>query len=168
MPHYEYRVVPAPTKGQKAKGVRGHENRFAYALQDLMNRMGAEGWEYQRAETLPSEERHGLTSVTTTYRNVLVFRRPVAGTDDAFVTCLLDAPAAPPAPLPAPAASGQQDTPDGFFDRGTDNGVEDAEDLDSPAAALLKARASQMNATPSAPPSPENAEKSGTGPNTAN
>ena len=88
MPHYEYRVVPAPTKGQKAKGVRGHENRFAYALQDLMNRMGAEGWEYQRAETLPSEERHGLTSVTTTYPNVLVFRRPVAGTDDAFVTRL--------------------------------------------------------------------------------
>lgn len=65
MPNYQYRVVPAPQKGLKAKGVRSPEARFSNALEDLMNRMGDEGWEYQRAETLPSLERSGLTKTTT-------------------------------------------------------------------------------------------------------
>lgn len=76
MPVFEYKVVPAPTKGQKAKGVRKPEERFSYALQELMNDLSREGWEYQRAETLPSIERAGLTGSTTEWRNVLVFRRP--------------------------------------------------------------------------------------------
>lgn len=134
MPQFEYRVVPAPAKGLKAKGVRGHEARFAFALQDLMNRMGADGWEYQRAETLPSEERHGLTSTTTTFRNVLVFRRPVEKTPDPAPRLL-----APPDPV-----SIDDTTPEGFFSAARDNGVEDAEDLGGPAAALLKARANQV------------------------
>ncbi|WP_319824257.1 DUF4177 domain-containing protein [Thalassovita sp.] len=75
MPQYEYRVIPAPTKGKKAKGIRGPEARFAHALEETLNQLAAEGWNYLRAETLPSEERHGLTSVSTTFRNVLVFRR---------------------------------------------------------------------------------------------
>lgn len=75
MPHYEYKVVPAPTKGQKAKGIRGPEARFAHAVQELMNAMAEHGWEYQRAETLPSTERAGLTGSTTEWRNMLVFRR---------------------------------------------------------------------------------------------
>ncbi|MGH1426133.1 MAG: DUF4177 domain-containing protein [Pseudooceanicola sp.] len=75
MTSYEYRVVPAPTRGQKAKGVKGPEGRFATAIEDVMNTMSRDGWEYQRAETLPSEERQGLTHSTTTYRNLLVFRR---------------------------------------------------------------------------------------------
>ena len=44
-----------------------------------MNEMAAEGWEYLRAETLPSVERSGLTATTTQWRNVLVFRRSDAG-----------------------------------------------------------------------------------------
>lgn len=78
MQNYEYRVVAAPTRGMKAKGIRSHEARFAHALEDMMNSMAQEGWEYQRAETLPSIERSGLTSSTTTWRNVLVFRRAKA------------------------------------------------------------------------------------------
>lgn len=74
---YEYRVVPAPEKGTKAKGVKAPEDRFALMLEDMMNQFAADGWEYQRAETLPSHERAGLTSSTTVFRNVLVFRRPV-------------------------------------------------------------------------------------------
>ncbi|MDA5094439.1 DUF4177 domain-containing protein [Aliiroseovarius sp. KMU-50] len=72
---YEYRVIPAPTKGQKAKGVKSAEDRFAYAMSEILNQMAADGWDYQRAETLPSEERKGLTGKTTTFRNLLVFRR---------------------------------------------------------------------------------------------
>jgi hypothetical protein len=75
MSTYQYRVVPAPTKGVKARGVKTAEARFAHALEEVMNRMAGDGWEYQRAETLPSLERAGLTSTTTEWRNVLVFRK---------------------------------------------------------------------------------------------
>ncbi len=77
MTRYEYKVVPAPRKGQRGKGVRGTEGKFANALQLLMNEYGAEGWDYQRTDTLPCEERSGLTGRTTTYQNMLVFRRPL-------------------------------------------------------------------------------------------
>lgn len=76
MTGYEYKVVPAPAKGLKAPGIKGAEARFANALEHRMNEMSAEGWEYQRADILPSEERQGLTSTQTVYRTVLVFRRP--------------------------------------------------------------------------------------------
>ena len=79
MGSYEYKVVAAPTRGTRGPGAKGAEGRFALSLEDVMNRMAAEGWEYQRAETLPSEERAGLTNVQTVYRNVLVFRRPRSG-----------------------------------------------------------------------------------------
>ena len=32
---YEYRVIPAPTKGRKAQGIKGAEARFAHALQEI-------------------------------------------------------------------------------------------------------------------------------------
>lgn len=92
MTPYQYKVIPAPTRGQKGKGVKGNDGKFAHALEQVMNDMGAEGWEYQRAETLPSEERSGLTSKTTTFRNVLVFRRPLQVEAAPFEPKLLDAP----------------------------------------------------------------------------
>ena len=75
---FEYKVVPAPAKGTKAKGVKTPQGRFAVTIEQLLNDMGAEGWEFQRAELLPSEERSGLTGSTTNWRNVMVFRRPIA------------------------------------------------------------------------------------------
>lgn len=75
---YEYKVVPAPVRGEKARGVKTTAERFALALTGLMNQMGAEGWLYLRADTLPCEERSGLTGTKTTYQNVLVFRRALA------------------------------------------------------------------------------------------
>jgi len=77
MQRYEYKVVPAPQKGTKAKGAKTVEDRFAVSIEQLLNQMGQDGWEYQRAELLPSEERSGLTSSTVNWRNVLVFRRVV-------------------------------------------------------------------------------------------
>lgn len=79
MQNYEYTVIPAPSRGEKAKGARTGAERFSYALLTEMNRMAANGWEYVRAETLPCEERSGLTSRTTVYHNVLVFRRGLHG-----------------------------------------------------------------------------------------
>jgi len=77
MSQYEYKVVPAPTKGLKSKGVKTSQDRFANALETAMNALGAEGWEYQRTDTLPCEERSGLTGRVTTFQNMLVFRRVV-------------------------------------------------------------------------------------------
>jgi hypothetical protein len=80
MTGFEYKVVPAPKQGLKARGVKTPEDRFAHAMASLMNTLGAEGWDYLRAESLPSEERHGFTGRTTVTQNVLIFRRalPVA------------------------------------------------------------------------------------------
>jgi len=79
MQGYEYKVVPAPVRGEKVKGLKGTEARFAHTLTQLINQLAADGWEYQRAETLPCEERTGLTrSLTVLSVNLLVFRRPLA------------------------------------------------------------------------------------------
>ena len=75
MTHYEYKVVPAPRRGERVKGVRAAEDRFAIALTGIMNTHAAEGWEYQRTETLPSEEREGLMGKATVFQNMMVFRR---------------------------------------------------------------------------------------------
>jgi hypothetical protein len=75
MPQYEYKVVPAPKKGVKSWGMKSSEERFASALSKLMNDHGAEGWEYQRSDTLPCEEKSGFRGKTTVFQNMLVFRR---------------------------------------------------------------------------------------------
>ena len=75
MPTYEYNVVPAPRAADKDKGVKGTGPRFARTLTRLMNDMGADGWEFLRAETLPCDERKGLTGRVETTQHVLVFRR---------------------------------------------------------------------------------------------
>lgn len=72
---YEYRVIPAPVKGTKTKLAKTAPDRFAVTLQEAMNTMSADGWEFVRAENLPSEERSGLTGTKTVYHNMLVFRR---------------------------------------------------------------------------------------------
>ncbi len=78
MQSYEYTVIPAPARGEKERGLKTGAERFAHALTQVMNELARDGWEYWRAETLPAEERTGLTSKTTVYHNLLVFRRPVA------------------------------------------------------------------------------------------
>lgn len=75
MSSYEYTVIPAPDRGEKTKGTKTAAERFSLALASELNRMAADGWDYVRAETLPTEERSGLTSRTNVYHNVLVFRR---------------------------------------------------------------------------------------------
>lgn len=75
MQRYEYKVIPAPKRGEKARGVKSTEDRFALALTQMMNDLGRDGWEYLRADTLPCDERVGLTGTRTTFQNMLVFRR---------------------------------------------------------------------------------------------
>lgn len=112
MPQFEYKVLPAPRRGEKARGVKTTEERYALMLTNLMNEMGRDGWDYVRADTLPVDERVGLTGTKTTYQNMLVFRRPVtevAGTSEvmpAFSSRLVavEPAAAANAPKLGPAA----------------------------------------------------------------
>lgn len=109
MTTYAYKVVPAPKKGQRAKGVKTAEGRFANALEVVMNEMGAQGWEYQRTDTLPCEERAGLTGRTTTFQNMLVFRRAIADTAGLAPRELDPAPVAIAAPAPLPMIATPED-----------------------------------------------------------
>jgi hypothetical protein len=59
MPFYEYKVVPAPERAPKVKGLKGAA-KFASRAGGLMNEYAQDGWEYQRAESLPDEEKKGL------------------------------------------------------------------------------------------------------------
>lgn len=120
MQRFEYRVIPAPLRGEKARGVKSTGDRFALALTNMMNALGAEGWEYVRADTLPCEERTGLTGTKTTFQNLLVFRRAISGAEvlgsSEPVTVALAPPVvqvdsdAPAAAIPAPSVSWPEPT----------------------------------------------------------
>lgn len=127
MPQYEYKVVPAPQRGEKAKGLKTSGERFAHALMGVMNDLGRDGWEYLRADTLPCEERSGLTGKSTTYQNMLVFRREVAA------TALIE----PPKALEAPKVS--DSVPEPANDAGAAE-VDDAAETETQEAPPLAAQ----------------------------
>ena len=148
MQQHEYTVIPAPARGEKTRGARTGAERFAHALTVEINRMAAAGWEYIRAETLPCEERSGLTSRTTVYHNVLVFRRrlPSLATVPEPEAAPRAAPAAPPAPVaespaavPEPAAESRPVL---------------HEELDDPGAATATATVTAAPETPEPGPAP--------------
>ncbi len=110
MQRYEYKVIPAPRRGEKSRGVKTIEDRFALTLTVVMNDLGRDGWDYVRADTLPVDERAGFTGGTkTSFQNVLVFRRLIEAETGAAPKLLTveDAPAMPrlgPAEVPAGTA----------------------------------------------------------------
>jgi len=92
MKYFEYKVMPAPRRGARVKGAKGPTGRFANAMETTLNELAADGWEYIRAESLPADERHGITMrKVETYQNVLIFRR-LADTANAEsdITALLE------------------------------------------------------------------------------
>jgi hypothetical protein len=112
--------------------------------------MGADGWEFQRAETLPSQERSGLTSTVTTYRNVLVFRRACADDLEQFQPILLKTSDADQQPSPTPSVAETPDAPEPAQDPDrpagqpgatkmlSDNGVEELSEVAGMTEALKK------------------------------
>ena len=125
MPLYEYKTVPAPKKGEKAKGVRTPEGRIARAMQTVLNTEAQAGWEYVRADLLPMEERAGLTSKALTYHTVFVFRREIS--PDEVLDGSADFGVVPPLMDEA-----EPDLSDN--DEGDEDAVEDDADTDSPSA----------------------------------
>ncbi|WP_134682000.1 DUF4177 domain-containing protein [Paracoccus ravus] len=107
---YEYTVIPAPSRGEKSKGAKTGIERFSATLAAALNEMAQDGWEYVRAETLPCEERAGLTGRTTIYHNILVFRRAV---DDGEEILPIPVAAQEPEPVEADLPADQAEpTPD--------------------------------------------------------
>lgn len=97
---FEFKVVPAPRRAEKLRGVKTIEDRFALTLQGLMNSLGAEGWDYVRADTLPVDERAGLTGTKTHFEALLVFRRLIAEPAEANAQTTQVVQAASASPLP--------------------------------------------------------------------
>ncbi|CUH66993.1 hypothetical protein TG4357_02768 [Thalassovita gelatinovora] len=142
---YDYKVVPAPARGTKARGIKGPDARFANTIETVLNEMAAAGWEFQRAETLPSEERHGLTHTATTFRTLLVFRRPRPGDISAFAPRRVEP--ADPRPEADQDETAQDDAPATTVSKTPeqpDNGVEDVIDDEDAISSVLQSRAQQL------------------------
>lgn len=104
---YEYNVIPAPLRPAKIKGLKSTEERYAHLLSATLNAEASEGWEFLRAETLPCEERKGLTGTSKSFQTMLVFRRPLSEAAEPAAALSLVGPAAneptlvrPVGPLP--------------------------------------------------------------------
>ncbi len=105
MTRYEYKVVPAPRKGTKTKDAKAADAKLAVSVEEIMNEMGNQGWYYLRSDTLPIEERSGLTGKTTTFQHLLVFVRERADQEQ-------EAPvAAPTITAPAPVIEPTVESP---------------------------------------------------------
>lgn len=103
MQRFEYKILPAPRHGTKSREARSGADRFALTLTDVMNELGAQGWEYLRADTLPCDERAGLTGTRTTEHTLLIFRRALPDGGDARFAPQAGLAPLPPAPRLGPA-----------------------------------------------------------------
>jgi hypothetical protein len=108
MTHYDYKVIPAPRKVKRMKGVSGADELFAHTLTDAINEVARQGWEYVRAERLPAEAPRGwLRPAQAEEQAVLVFRRPRESLGPRLASLPEGAAALPPEPeppRPVPAA----------------------------------------------------------------
>ena len=81
MSQYEYKVVPAPKRANKARGIRGQDARFSQTLEELLNDMALYGWEYIRADTMTVETGGLLRGSKSQQKTMLIFRRNSAPQD---------------------------------------------------------------------------------------
>jgi hypothetical protein len=116
MSHYDYKVVPAPKRAKKVKGVRAAEELFALTLTEAINEVARQGWEYLRAEHMPAEASRGwFRAALAEEQTVLVFRRARESLSPRLASVRPDRDAVPeavvpvaPAADPAPVATGER------------------------------------------------------------
>lgn len=76
MTGYDYKVVPAPRRARKVKGVKNADELIAMTLADAINEVARQGWEYVRTESLVAEGPAGwFRRATAADHTVMVFRR---------------------------------------------------------------------------------------------
>jgi len=77
MSYFDYKVVPAPQRVKKVRGITGAADLFALTLTDAINEVARQGWEYVRAETMTAEAPgRFLRKAASSEQTMLVFRRP--------------------------------------------------------------------------------------------
>lgn len=103
---HEYKVVPAPQRAAKSKGLKTIADRFAHTLAERINAEAAGGWHFVRTETLPCEERSRLGSVRVSQQVVMIFARELGATrpDAGAALAAAQGHAAPLPEAPEPAA----------------------------------------------------------------
>jgi hypothetical protein len=108
MTHYDYKVVPAPKRAKRVKGVRTPGDLFALTLTDAINEVARQGWEYVRAEHMPAEASRGwFRSAVAEEQTVLVFRRARESLGPRLAA-VSDGPEAMPPVEPAPIQSAER------------------------------------------------------------
>jgi hypothetical protein len=104
MTQYEYRVVAAPRRAMRVRGLKTSQERFAATVAEAINDAAADGWEFYRSETLPMDERQGmLKGRVEVLQSLLVFRRPLKGLGAAVEPEARAAPLLNPAIVPSPS-----------------------------------------------------------------
>ena len=74
---YDYKCVAAPEKARRRRGAKTRTDRVALAMEEILKAEAGGGWEYQRTDLIPVEEKSGWFGRThDVHRAVLVFRRP--------------------------------------------------------------------------------------------
>lgn len=72
---YEFKMIPAPERPARMKGLARGEDQFCATLTNVVNEMAADGWEYVRCEALPCSRSRWAFWARRTERQVFVFRR---------------------------------------------------------------------------------------------
>ena len=91
---YEYKLIPAPVEAPKVKGLKGATARYVHGLEEVLNAMGASGWDYVRCDRMHVTASRGwLRRPEERDETLLVFRRERAALG-------ADRPAIEPAPEP--------------------------------------------------------------------
>jgi hypothetical protein len=120
MPYFDYKVVPAPRRMKKVRGVKTSDELFALTLAEAINEHARQGWEYVRAENLSAEEPAGwFRRGKADFHSVLIFRQSretlgprLAATDEAAAPSRSGVPAAARAePKLEPAPPRRRDEP---------------------------------------------------------
>lgn len=93
MNQFEYKAVPTPRRGKRAKGVKGEPARFAHVITETINEFAKDGWEYYKSETLPMEAKNGLfKGRVETFQSLLIFRKAVTDNTDTSESAALPLP----------------------------------------------------------------------------
>lgn len=126
---YEYKVVPAPQRAVKAKGLKTTAERFAHALAERINAEAAGGWQFVRTETLACEERSRFGATRMSQQTVMIFTREVgaARPDTAAALAAVQAPVLTPAPAPG------ADRPALRAEPRTESRTDEADEAEAPA-----------------------------------
>ena len=96
MTYFDYKAVPAPRRAKKSRGVKSASDLFALTITEAINEHARQGWEYLRAERLPSTPSGGwFHKAVEQDETLLIFRRPRETLDPQLAALADPAPEGP-------------------------------------------------------------------------